>query len=399
MATDRNPICARLVVMAALAAAALPALSGCSKAVPPRQRAAAPQQELQPVAAPHSADALGLGEQATVVLARDITPLVPDLPLPATSTMHWDADAVTGAPPQDAPALQEAIKAVIDAARVPGMPALRGLLTEESVARLEGLAAGAPLPIAPGVIAARFAGRLAGVHFAGGRAAVVARQPNSTQLTSWWYLRGGQWRLDLIDSRPLLPPQAGPDDPLNRAVTLQQVEAAVPGTGALGLRLTTRAGEVRCKLHTEQVPEAVAHLAGLVSGRRAHRVVQGKVLTTRWEASPLYAQAAAGVVYAQDASHVAFGCPFGTGVGHAGFAVADQLTMQLRHDKPGVLALQADAPNAASTRLAISLQPRPLRDDRDTIVGQCTQLDTLERLRQLPLRDQQIERVELIRLP
>lgn len=372
---------------------------GCSKAVPPRQRAAAPQPTLAPVVVPKAAQAVDLAPPVTVVLAKDITPLTPDLPLPATATLALDADVVTGVPPAGAPDLALAMREVVDAARVPGMPALRNLLTEESLQRLEGLAAGAPLPITPSVIAARFAGRLAGVHFAGGRAAVVARQPDGTQLTSWWYLRSGAWRLDLVDSRPLLPPTAGPDDSLNRPVALQQVLDGVPGSGGLALRLQTQAGPIVCRLHTQLVPDAVAHLAALVSGQRAHRVVESKVMTTRWEASPFYRQPAAGVVYAQDASFVAFGCPFGAGSGHAGFAVADQLTTQLRHDRPGVLSLVADAPNTASSRLAISLQPRPLRDDRDTIVGQCEQLDALTRLQRLPQRDQQIQRVELVRLP
>jgi len=382
--------------LAGIAALGLTGLWGCSKSIPPRQKESAPQAELQAVAQPVPPAGVAQPGVAAVLAPAVVTPVVAELADSATVTFAPPDRVIEGKPPANAQSLADAVAALMAASRAPGMPDLAALLTPEAVRRLQALSAGGPLPLTPSVIATRFAGRVERVVYQGGRATVVVRQPDGSPLTSWLFLKDGKWLLDLTDSRPLLPPFAGPANPANTPVQLATVRARAPGQGRLAARMTTSAGVATCTLREDLVPDAVAHFAGLVIGLRAHRVAEDQALTANWATTPFYT-GPAGSVYSAGDDFVAAGCPFGTGGGNAGFAVADALDVRLRHDKPGVLSLVADGANTASSRFAVSLQPRPDRDDRDSIIGECDSPEVWRALAKQPQKDRRIQRIELFR--
>lgn len=382
--------------LAGMAALGLAGVWGCSKSIPPRQKESAPQAELQAVAQPAPLPGVAQPGVAAVLAPAVVTPVVAELADSATVTFAPPDSVIQGKPPANAQSLADAVAALMAASRAPGMPDLAALLTPEAVRRLQALSAGGPLPLTPSVIATRFAGKVERVVFQGGRATVIVRQPDGSPLTSWLFLKDGKWLLDLTDSRPLLPPFLGPAAAANTPVALETIRQRTPGHGKLVAKMTTSAGVAECQLHEDRVPDAVAHFAGLVSGLRAHRVAQDQALTANWAATPFYV-GPAGSVYSAGEEFVAAGCPFGTGGGNAGFAIADALDQGLRHDKPGVLSLVADGANSASSRFAVSLRPRPDRDDRDSIIGQCDKPEVWQALAKQPQKDRRIQRIELFR--
>lgn len=292
---------------------------------------------------------------------------------------------MTGAPPAGAPPLQLAIAAVVAQARQPQLGRLASLATPQSVARLSEHTAGTGtpgrLPMTPGTVLGRFAGKVLQVEYAGGRAA-VAVQAGSLAVGSWFYFRQGRWLLDLADTRPLVPAWEGPDHPENHAVALQQAWTETGTGGPLVATLHTTDGEIHCLLHEQQVPDIVANFVGLATGARASRLAQGRTLTTTWQHKPYYDGTT--LHRAVPGKRVEGGDPFGLGTGQAGYRLRDHFDLSLRHDKPGVLGLATLGPHSASSIFYIALQPDPELDDRGVIFGLCRELDVLDRWSRRP---------------
>lgn len=362
-----------LALALALVLAVVWALPGCRCSREASQKAQAPRgsdTSLAPVGAPAPA---GGGASAADLFAQ------------AT---------VTGAPPPGAPSVAEAVQQVLVEAQKPNLGALEALALPSSVARLRRGVETGPLPLMAVTLEQKLRAPVRRVEYLGGRAAVQVQGKGLT-LTTWFYWRDGRWRIDLADTRPLEPAWPGPADPQNRPVSLAEAASGVQGQGALGVVFDTPLGSVRCTLHAEVVPELVAHFAGLVSGARASREFEGRTLKNVWVHRPFYQGTP--LHRSVPGKRIEGGDPIGKGTGHAGFRIADQLDLRLRHDRPGVLGLVTLGPHSASSMFYLTLSADPDLDDRYLPFGWCGDLPVLERLSRQPAGAVTLQQVRLVR--
>ena len=318
----------------------------------------------------------------------------PDVAVVAPVAVDIFAQAtVTGIePPAELP-----FRAVVAALRVevrqPKMGRVADYLTEK--ARRELLPEPdkpllAPLP----TVADKIEPTIQAVDFNGGRAALSVKR-SGLMLTAWFYLRQGRWQWDLADGRPLEPAWPGPPDPHNQPITLAVALDGVVGTGPPQLIFATSAGAITCTLFADKMPELVANVIGLATGRRASRLAEGRTLTQTWQHRPFYDGTT--IHRAAPNGFIEGGDPFAIGTGHAGYRIADQFDLALRHDKPGVLSLATIGPNSASSIWRIDLLPAPDRDDRDPVIGQCANLDVVRTISQLPANSVRVTAVTVQR--
>lgn len=302
---------------------------------------------------------------------------LPVAPTPADLFAHA---TITGQEPPAELTLQQTLRAMQVEARKDNFGQLEQFVTAKALKTLKMDVAG-PLLVPPSTVWDRLEPEISQVEFIGGRAAVVVRHPG-LPLTSWFYLRQGRWQWDLADARELQPAWLGPADPENHPISLQEALQDVPGDGPPELELQTTAGPIRCTLFADQVPQLVAHVIGLATGKRASRRIQGRIFTAQWQHAPLYDGQ---LIYKNWAGkRIESGDPFGQGTGHAGFRIGDVFDLRLRHDKPGVLSLVSLGPHSCSSMFQIILQPMPELDDRAAVFGQCRDLPTVDAISRLP---------------
>ncbi len=64
------------------------------------------------------------------------------------------------------------------------------------------------------------------------------------------------------------------------------------------------------------------------------------------------------------------GCPKGDGTGGPGYQFPDEINPQLRHHKPGILAMAKAGPNSNGSQFYITLNSLPTLDDKYTVFGE-----------------------------
>ena len=284
-------------------------------------------------------------------------------------------------PPASEP-LQDLIARLDRIAHAADLGPLEAELTRASLRRLTRLRLpGGPLPVTAPTLLQRLQGTVTRVAFLGGRAIFQVQGKTGLQ-TSYFYLEQGHWKLDLADSRPPSEPTPGLPDPLNMAIALTEATAGIPGTGALIAVLDTSEGPITCTLETELAPRTVANFVGLARGLRASQRVENHLMTRQWQRRPFYDDMPFG--RAVPDTLVEMGDPLGKGRGTAGYQIADEFDLRLRHDRTGVLSMAQNGTNTASSRFILTARPLPDLDDRQTIFGHCRDVETIARIARMP---------------
>ncbi len=314
-------------------------------------------------------------------------PRPPDVPAPqpASVALPW---AVTQTEPPAQEPLGQVVAALRARATPAGMATVTELLTPASVAQLR--QPNGALAILPVTLQAQLAGPFSRVELAGGRAALLSTH-KGVDLTAWFYLQDGHWRLDAANTAAWHAADPGPVNPHNHAISLAEATTELTGTGALYAVLETSQGTVHCLLLEHEVPELVSHFVGLARGKRAWRSPGGSWQTTPFYDGLSFHRALTGIwAVTGDRSQ--------RGPGGAGFHVADVLRRDVRHDKPGMLSfVTLGQANTASSQIALFAKPAPWADDRELPFGLCQELDVIEALSQQPARSQQLRRVTVQR--
>ena len=76
------------------------------------------------------------------------------------------------------------------------------------------------------------------------------------------------------------------------------------------------------------------------------------------------------------------GDPSNSGLGNPGYAFKDELTPELRFDKPGVVGMANDGPDSNGSQFFITYAAAPSLDGKYTVFGQVTSgMDVLSTLR------------------
>lgn len=124
--------------------------------------------------------------------------------------------------------------------------------------------------------------------------------------------------------------------------------------------LETERGEVVLLLHADRAPFAVSNFIflarhGWYDGNPFYRVLPGSLVMT--------------------------GDPSGTGLGHPGYFLYDEISADMRFDRAGLVAMANSGPNTSGSQFFITLAPLPQWNGLFTIFGEVLSgLDVLARL-------------------
>jgi len=314
------------------------------------------------------------------------------VPLPVIA---WPPQNVSGRPPKSSPSLHAALAHVRQRASVGETRGLESNLSRRSVAAITTAGGDARLPpIAPRTLARRLTGKVVAVHYNGGRAVIKLLQAGGKK-AAFFYLEQGAWRLDLTAPTAWRPANRGEAAPLNRPVSLREATSDIPGQGPLQAWFDTSAGTIRCQLHERRTPRTVAHFVGLARGIRGHLGADEPGQPARWQRRPFYD----GLRFHRSVADrfIQTGDLSGTGAGHAGFTIADELDMDLRHDRVGVLSLASAGPNTGSSQLLITATAAPEYDDVHTVFGLCQNADVINRIASTPANSHLVRSVRFNR--
>lgn len=181
------------------------------------------------------------------------------------------------------------------------------------------------------------------------------------------------------------------------ATDLGKYTEGLEGSGTLMARFVTNQGTIECELYEKQAPLTVANFVGLARGLHAFRNEKtGKV-----EQRPFYDGLTFHRVIAS--FMIQGGCPLGRGTGGPGYEFAQEVSPDLRHDKPGVLSMANAGPNTNGSQFFITEGPRPSLDGGYNVFGQCGQPEIVQKIARVETRGDKpvtpvvMEKVEIYR--
>jgi peptidyl-prolyl cis-trans isomerase B (cyclophilin B) len=119
--------------------------------------------------------------------------------------------------------------------------------------------------------------------------------------------------------------------------------------GELTAVITTEKGTIRLTLFADKTPLTVANFVnlanhGFYNNLKFHRVIEDFMIQG--------------------------GCPKGNGTGGPGYKFRDEFVKDLRHDKPGILAMANSGPGTNGSQFFITHTPTPWLDDHHTVFGE-----------------------------
>jgi peptidyl-prolyl cis-trans isomerase A (cyclophilin A) len=156
-------------------------------------------------------------------------------------------------------------------------------------------------------------------------------------------------------------------DPYRGRFPFAEAVAGLPETGQLTAILVTDEGPIRCRLHPDLAPLAVANFVGLARGLRPFREPERGA----WITAPYY-----------DGSqfHRALERQLVQGGqrgddGEIGYRLQDERSVGDAFDRPGVLALaNRDQPDTSAAEFFVTSESVRSLDGRYTILGHCSDL-------------------------
>ncbi len=326
-------------------------------------------------------------EKATQqAVASQPTKTAQDLPSAATpvEAVAFPADVSGSAAPAAEP-LPVVIAAVRRIAHGADLNALKPFLSQWTLKRFQvAMGSGGSLPLTKASVLQMLKLPIDRVIFQGGRAAVLHGK-GINQHAAWFYLENGAWKFDPTDGKGYDDAAEGAADPLNLTVQLTTATAGLQGSGGLVALLRTSAGEISCALRDDVAPKTVANFVALARGLRGFRAREGWVRRPFYDGLTFHRSVPGLLIQAGDLN--------GKGNGNAGFQIADELDLRLRHSSGGVLAMENLGPNSASAQFYITEKPAPWLDDRRTIFGLCQPLDVISAISKRPVGTVRIEQV------
>jgi peptidyl-prolyl cis-trans isomerase A (cyclophilin A) len=149
-----------------------------------------------------------------------------------------------------------------------------------------------------------------------------------------------------------------------------------PGLYAL---FETTLGEITCELFPEKAPKTVANFTGLAEGTKEFVDENTRKKTSRRFYDGLIFHRVIPQFMIQG------GCPRGLGTGGPGYQFQDELTKDLRFDRPGRLAMANAGPNTNGSQFFITLAPTEWLNDHHTIFGQVVKgQEVVEKISHVP---------------
>lgn len=130
--------------------------------------------------------------------------------------------------------------------------------------------------------------------------------------------------------------------------------------------IQTSMGNIDVVLFPKQAPLAVGNFVGLATGAQPWRnPLNGQIMH-----QPLYNNTTFHRVIPK--FMIQGGDPMGNGTGDPGYAFADEVTPDLKYDRPGRLGMANSGPNTNGCQFFITTVPYPSLNGHYTIFGQVT---------------------------
>jgi peptidyl-prolyl cis-trans isomerase A (cyclophilin A) len=154
--------------------------------------------------------------------------------------------------------------------------------------------------------------------------------------------------------------------PKGEPFSLAQATAGLPEGGELYAKLETGLGRIVIRLLSEQAPNTVANFVGLARGLRKFKDQK----TGEWVTRPFYD----GLTFHRRMPKfmIQGGCPRGDGRGGPGYVIDGELSVELGHDKPGVVSMVGAAEGTSGSQFFITELPAPHLDRVHAIFGEVT---------------------------
>lgn len=124
-------------------------------------------------------------------------------------------------------------------------------------------------------------------------------------------------------------------------------------------KFNTNRGEILVNLEFEKTPGTVGNFIALAEGNLENEV--------KPQGTPYYD----GLSFHRVISDfmIQGGCPQGTGTGNPGYKFEDEFHPELKHDKPGILAMANSGPATNGSQFYITHIPTPWLDNKHTVFG------------------------------
>jgi peptidyl-prolyl cis-trans isomerase A (cyclophilin A) len=159
-------------------------------------------------------------------------------------------------------------------------------------------------------------------------------------------------------------------DPAGGKFTLEQATKGLPGpaTAPLVATLETSKGKFTCELFDKQAPNTVANFVGLARGLRPWQDPK----TKQWVTKPFYD----GLIFHRviPGFMIQGGDPLGVGIGNPGYKFEDEISPELKFDRPGLLAMANAGPATNGSQFFITEGTPQHLTGRHTIFGHCEPL-------------------------
>src|SRR6266700_7748227 len=156
-------------------------------------------------------------------------------------------------------------------------------------------------------------------------------------------------------------------DPTGGKFTLEQATKGLPGpeTAPLVATMETSKGKFTCELYDKQAPITVANFVGLARGVRPWQDPK----TKQWVTKPFYD----GLIFHRviPGFMIQGGDPLGVGIGNPGYKFEDEISPDLKFDRPGLLAMANAGPATNGSQFFISEGTPQHLTGRHTIFGHC----------------------------
>lgn len=195
--------------------------------------------------------------------------------------------------------------------------------------------------------------------------------------------------------------RADEDDPAKGKFTLEEATKGLSGSGPLTAKIETNLGTFTCELYDKQAPNTVANFVGLARGVRPWKDQSGK-----WVKKPFYD----GLIFHRviPGFMIQGGDPLGSGIGNPGYKFDDEISPDLKFDKPGLLAMAnagtRDGHGTNGSQFFITEGMPAYLNGRHTIFGQCEPLSLVTKItgveraaRDKPVKDVVMKKVTISR--
>ncbi|MCF6350225.1 MAG: peptidylprolyl isomerase [Flavobacteriaceae bacterium] len=124
-------------------------------------------------------------------------------------------------------------------------------------------------------------------------------------------------------------------------------------------KISTTKGEILINLEFEKTPGTVGNFVALAQGTMENKI--------KSQGTPYYD----GLKFHRVIPNfmIQGGCPLGTGTGDPGYKFEDEFHTDLKHDKPGILAMANSGPASNGSQFFITHVETPWLDNKHTVFG------------------------------